>query len=95
MSLGLTKYHATKTYGGVKLQQHAFLISALDGGKWSASRSGRFNPRETGQLPTEHEARVLTSDVPSSQQKLSLPLLCVSHSSAEPLKNTRSSLLYF
>jgi hypothetical protein len=30
-----------KTYWGVEVQLHAFLISALDGGEWSASR-----PRE-------------------------------------------------
>jgi hypothetical protein len=31
-----------KTYWRVE----AFLTSALDGGEWSASRSGRFTPRE-------------------------------------------------
>jgi hypothetical protein len=28
------------------LQLHAFLTSALDGGKWPASRPGRFTPGE-------------------------------------------------
>jgi hypothetical protein len=31
---------------GVEAQFHAFLTSALDGGEWSASRPGRFIPRE-------------------------------------------------
>jgi hypothetical protein len=31
---------------GVKVQFHAFLTSALDGGEWSASLPGRFTPRE-------------------------------------------------
>jgi hypothetical protein len=38
-----------KTYGGVVVQIHVFLISALDGGEWSASRPGRLTPgREPG-----------------------------------------------
>jgi hypothetical protein len=36
-----------KTYGGVDVQIHIFLTSALDGGEWSASHPGRFTPRET------------------------------------------------
>jgi hypothetical protein len=30
----------------VKAELHAFISSALDGGEWSASRPGRFTPRE-------------------------------------------------
>jgi hypothetical protein len=44
--LCLTKHHAMKAYGGVDVYRHAFLTSALDGGEWSASRLGRFTPRE-------------------------------------------------
>jgi hypothetical protein len=44
LSLHVTKHHAIKTYGGVEVQLHAFLISALDGDDWSAPRSGRFTP---------------------------------------------------
>jgi hypothetical protein len=44
LSLCLTTNHAMKTYWGVEVQLHAFLISELDGGEWSASRSGRFTP---------------------------------------------------
>jgi hypothetical protein len=32
-----------KAYGGVDVQIHIFLTSALVGGEWSASLSGRFN----------------------------------------------------
>jgi hypothetical protein len=35
-----------KTYGGVHVWIHVFLISALVGGEWSASRPGRFTPEE-------------------------------------------------
>jgi hypothetical protein len=45
-SLCLTKYYVMKTYGGVEVKLHAFLTSVLDGGEWSASRPGRFIPRE-------------------------------------------------
>jgi hypothetical protein len=46
MSLCLTKHHAMKTHWGVEVYLHAFLTSALHGGEWSASRAGRFTPRE-------------------------------------------------
>jgi hypothetical protein len=46
LSLCLTKYHAMKTIGGVEVQLHAFLTSALDGGEWSASHPGCFTPGE-------------------------------------------------
>jgi hypothetical protein len=42
----ILKYHAMKTRGGVEIQLHEFLISALDGGEWSASHPGRFTPGE-------------------------------------------------
>jgi hypothetical protein len=35
-----------KVSGGVNVQMHVFLTSALFGGEWSVSRPGRFNPRE-------------------------------------------------
>jgi hypothetical protein len=35
-----------RMYWGVEVWLHAFLTSALDGGEWSASRPGRFIPRE-------------------------------------------------
>jgi len=34
-----------KTNGKVVVELHAFLISALDRGEWSASNTGRFIPR--------------------------------------------------
>jgi hypothetical protein len=42
----LTKHHATKTYGWMEIQLHAFLTLALDGDEWLASQPGRLNPRE-------------------------------------------------
>jgi hypothetical protein len=44
LSLCLIKHHAMKTYWGVEVMLHAFLISALDAGEWS--RPGRFTPGE-------------------------------------------------
>jgi hypothetical protein len=42
--LGLTKHYAMKAYGGLGVLIHIFLILALGGGEWSASRPGRFTP---------------------------------------------------
>jgi hypothetical protein len=36
-----------KTYGGVDVQIHVFLTSALIGDEWSALRPGRFTPLGT------------------------------------------------
>jgi hypothetical protein len=36
------EHHTIKTYGSIEVWLHAFLTSALDGGKWSPSRPGRF-----------------------------------------------------
>jgi hypothetical protein len=41
-----------KVYGGVDVQIHIFLTSALVGGEWSASRPGHFTPRE--KAPDNH-----------------------------------------
>jgi hypothetical protein len=41
-----------KVYGGVDVQIHAFLTSALIGDEWSASRPGRFIPWE--RAPSTH-----------------------------------------
>jgi hypothetical protein len=35
-----------KAYWGVEVWIHIFLTSALVGGEWSASRRGRFTPKE-------------------------------------------------
>jgi len=40
----LIKHHTMKTCGGMEVQLHEFLTSALDGGDWSASPPGRFTP---------------------------------------------------
>jgi hypothetical protein len=39
-------HHAMQTYGVGDVKLHEFLTLALDGGEWSASRPGRFTPRE-------------------------------------------------
>jgi hypothetical protein len=36
-----------ETYGGVDLENHVFLNSALVGGEWSASYPGHFTPEES------------------------------------------------
>jgi hypothetical protein len=36
------EHQAMKTYWGVGVKLHAFLISALDAGQWSASRFDRY-----------------------------------------------------
>jgi hypothetical protein len=46
LSLCLTKHHAMKTFWGNGVIAPRNLTSALDGGEWSASRPGRFTPRE-------------------------------------------------
>jgi len=43
--------HIMKLYVGVEVQLHSFLTSAIDGGEWSASRSGRFAPNEGALYP--------------------------------------------
>jgi hypothetical protein len=43
----LSEHHTIKAYwGSGGIAQHTFLTSTLDGGEWSASRLGRFTPRE-------------------------------------------------
>jgi hypothetical protein len=48
----LTKHHAVKRYGGIEVQLHHALTSALDGGEWSASRPGRFTTGD--RTPSTH-----------------------------------------
>jgi len=47
-----TMHHAMNTNGGVEVQLHAFLTSALNGGEWSAGpqrRSGRGGEKKNSQ----------------------------------------------
>jgi hypothetical protein len=46
LSLCFHENHAMKAYGGSGGTVPLTLTSALDGGEWSASRSGRFTARE-------------------------------------------------
>jgi len=48
MFLLSAKHHAVKAYGGVKVQFHVFLISALDEDEWSASPPGKELPGPLG-----------------------------------------------
>jgi hypothetical protein len=48
LSLCLTKHHAMKTW---RYSSTNSLTSALSGGEWSASRHGRFTPRERAPVP--------------------------------------------
>jgi hypothetical protein len=51
-----------------------FLISALDGGEWSASNTDRFNAGERAPVPTGYEAGwVPEPDVVQKIKCLSLP----------------------
>jgi hypothetical protein len=52
LSLCLTKHHAMKTYRGSGGIAPYILDLVLDGGEWSASRPGRFTPRERS--PSTH-----------------------------------------
>jgi hypothetical protein len=45
------KHYAMKTYGGVDVEIHIFLTSAIVGGEWSASRSGFFTPQKKPPVP--------------------------------------------
>jgi hypothetical protein len=44
-----------KTYGGVDAGIHIFLTSALFGGEWPVSRSGRFTPGKKPLVPIGQE----------------------------------------
>jgi len=50
--------HENKT---VEVQLHAFLTSAIDEGKWTASRSGYFTPMEKSPPPYSSSRRQLWS----------------------------------
>jgi hypothetical protein len=41
-----------KAYGGVDVQIHIYLTSAVAGSKWSASRPGCFTTEEKPPVPT-------------------------------------------
>lgn len=49
----MLKHDVIKTYGRVELKLHAFITSAPDGDKWSASQSSLFS--EEGKTPGIHQ----------------------------------------
>jgi hypothetical protein len=46
----------TGTGGGLEVQLHSFLTSALDGGEWSMPRPSRITPTKESQAPIVQEA---------------------------------------
>lgn len=40
----MLKHHTTMMYGSVEVNLHTFLTLALEGGDWTASFAGHFNP---------------------------------------------------
>ena len=54
--------HAMKPHGRVELYLHSFLSSTLDGGEWSASRSGCFVPEVSAQWDPESVWTVLRGE---------------------------------
>jgi hypothetical protein len=63
LSLYLIKHYAMKTYGEVDEQIHVFITSALVEDETSASRPGRFNPREKLPVPTGYKGKWATEPV--------------------------------
>lgn len=55
VSLCLSKHHAVKTYAGVKVTLHSFIIAALDVEKWSAAHSYALPPGREPQVCTAEE----------------------------------------
>jgi hypothetical protein len=49
------KHHSIKTYGGMEVWPHALLMTAVNGGKWPASRPSRFTPRKEPLVSTERK----------------------------------------
>jgi hypothetical protein len=49
------KHHDVETYGGVEVQRHTFLTSAVGGGEWLASSPDHFNPEERSPVPIGQE----------------------------------------
>jgi hypothetical protein len=60
-----------KTYGGMEVQLHESLPSLLDGGEWSAPRSGRFIPREWGPPPAHTYTRSYLNAVANEYEGVS------------------------
>jgi hypothetical protein len=46
-----------RAYGDVDVYSHIFSASALDRGKWLASRTGRFTHRERAPVPIGQDAQ--------------------------------------
>ena len=53
--LKVSPIHATKAYGGAKVQVLSFLTSALYGGEWPASQTGHFMSGKLCLVPNEYK----------------------------------------
>jgi len=74
-----------KTYGGVEVSLRAFLTSAVDGGQWSASRTGRFTYGKEPPVPIAQEAGWGPEPVwTGGREKESLPLPKIEPWSSSP-----------
>lgn len=65
---------ALKAIWGVKLWLHSLLSSALDGGGWLASRSGRFIPADIDQIAHSTEGQVAPTNGLNALRKRNNPV---------------------
>jgi hypothetical protein len=65
-------HYAMKTYGGVDVQHHELLASALDWGEWLDSRSGHFIPGERDPVHIRYE----TGEPKSPSRRCGVKSLC-------------------
>jgi hypothetical protein len=82
-----------KAHEGVNVQSQIFLTLALVGGKWSASRAGRFTPRE--RTPGIHWIRVWVGPIANLDDVERRKFLTLLGLELLPLcRPARSQLLY-
>jgi hypothetical protein len=81
-----------KTYGGVEVQLHALVTSAMDGDERLASHPGRFTPRE--RVPRTHWTRGWVGRRASldAVAKRKIPYTCLESNSGRPAPSLVSLL---